>query len=89
MLRRCGRLRCACCGPRLALSTASAIILAQPHSSGVLTLKTPPPDPTHEQLFGTFARALRAISEDIRDDGHTWEHLYVVELSRLVCPQFC
>jgi hypothetical protein len=84
--RPCRRLRCPYCGPRLALSTANAIVLATPHSSAVITTWGPavPRDP--EQLFRVFVRAVNVIAYDLRSEGREWEYCWTLELSETRIP---
>lgn len=85
-LRPCRRLRCPYCGPRLALSTANAIVLAEPHSSAVITTWGPnvPKDP--EQLFRVFVQAVNAVAYDLRSEGREWQHCWTLELSETGIP---
>jgi hypothetical protein len=78
--RRCGRLSCSYCGPRIALGTAKAIALARPELSAVLTTwgEDVPSEP--EALFRIFAEAVNFVTRALRSKG-VWEYVWVLELS--------
>ena len=75
----CGRLVCGICGPIATLRTVSAIEMAKPTRSGVLTM------PSHDDGATVVARELRAVMRSmvqaLRREGLAWEHVHVVEVS--------
>jgi hypothetical protein len=84
--RPCRRLQCSYCGPRLALSTANAIVLATPHSSGVMTSWGPDVPTDAAGLFALFVRAANAVAHDLRSEGREWEYCWTLELSETGIP---
>lgn len=80
--RPCRLLACGYCGPRLALSTANAIVLARPESSAVLTVWGPDTPTNPERLFRMFAKAIPSIASKLRADGRALEYVWVLELSQ-------
>jgi hypothetical protein len=78
--RVCRSLACEYCGPRLALSTANAIVLAAPEMSAVLTTWGPSVPTEPEALFLLFARTVNVVARDLRGDGE-WEYVWTLELS--------
>jgi len=84
--RACGRLRCPFCGPRLALSTANAIVLAAPSCSAVLTTwgSDLPSEP--ELLFRLFVKSVNATAAELRSGGRTWEYCWTLEVSSTGIP---
>jgi hypothetical protein len=85
----CGTLACPYCGPRRALSTALAIVLARPTASGVVTLRGPPRATDAASVRSAYEEAaagLRRIAWEMRHGGRCWEHVWVAELTEHLVP---
>jgi hypothetical protein len=80
---RCSSYVCGWCGPRLALATVEALVLAEPHTSAVLTFRHSLADRGRpaEEGFAAFHRSLGSLAAGLRKTGHVWEAAWLVELS--------
>ena len=79
----CSALTCARCGPRLALQTMSAIVLAEPARAGFVSMPSSKlrSEGDIEQAPKRLRIAMGRTARDLKAAGLEWEHVSVVEIS--------